>query len=320
MHRPRQPVATPAAFRTHVTGMQTAVSRGGPASAQDVSAAVRCPQCAMQWQQATEGECGGQCAFRSACGEMACGTPEGPVLALYFEKILEKILEKFGSAQGIRCRGAQTLCAARCVALAKAEVLRTATKTVRMRSFHVAAGLCPAPARPGGAPAYACPAHSSGSGIFYFTVESSVAIFVSFVINMFVVGVFAASALWGPECGSNQELGMPPDVMGVLGPPCKRHLRRGGRVPSSFARWIGAMHRGGGRIAQAGPWGESGKTSLVPGGGGGGHCTSRAMDIGRMMLILSQKNKAPFIFNLECSMRPVPLVVMKGQGICVSEA
>lgn len=46
------------------------------------------------------------------------------------------------------------------------------------------------------------------SGINYFTIESSIAIFVSFIINIFVVGVFAASAQWGPTCAMEEPLGL----------------------------------------------------------------------------------------------------------------
>eukprot|EP00667_Euglena_gracilis_P004913 EG_transcript_4943 len=45
-------------------------------------------------------------------------------------------------------------------------------------------------------------------GIRYFTIESTVAIFLSFIINTFVVGTFAASATWGSECTSAEPLGL----------------------------------------------------------------------------------------------------------------
>lgn len=44
------------------------------------------------------------------------------------------------------------------------------------------------------------PGHAALGAIRYFTIESTVAIFLSFIINTFVVGTFAASATWGSEC------------------------------------------------------------------------------------------------------------------------
>jgi len=50
--------------------------------------------------------------------------------------------------------------------------------------------------------------HSVKEAIFYFGIESSISLFVSFIINMFVVGVFAKGCYFSDLCGDASNIGL----------------------------------------------------------------------------------------------------------------